>query len=76
MKKLIRLYEKDIKALERRITELTSLEQTSELRDRIELLQTERLELMYSAAMMRRRLAPPPALPSLRYSKAKGDAVC
>jgi len=77
---LIKKYETDIAAIEKRIGELKAeCVCPSQDRDkRIELLRTERLELMYSAARMRLTLAPKPPSPVYRNRTDiyEGDAAC
>ena len=84
MTELIRQYERDIETIRRRITELKQRSVSSRsddegsLRDRIELLQDEMYELMYSAALMKRVTGPKPITPSSAalLAKAAGDAAC
>ena len=81
MTELIKQYERDIELIRGRITELKESgipDEAGSLRDRIELLQTEMYELMYSAALMRKETGPKPITPSTAalMAKASGDAAC
>lgn len=81
MNELIIQYEKEIEALARRSEDLKKLSrsrmQTKEhdlLLARIELLNAERYELMYSLALMKKHTGAKSPSPSLRYRA--GDAAC
>lgn len=80
MDELIKAYEACIRSIEKRIGELRgkSVCRSAETEKRIELLNTERLELMLSAALMRRTMGPKPPSPVYRPEKNtyEGDAAC
>ena len=77
---LIKKYEADIKAIEIRINELRAKTVCSsdDAEKRIELLCTERLELMHSTARMRNITAQKPPSPVYinKFTAAEGDAAC
>ncbi|MBR4554756.1 MAG: hypothetical protein IKO27_04090 [Ruminococcus sp.] len=82
MTELIKEYERQIEAVRRRSAELkrrmlltTDIDEINSLRSRTELLEEEMYELMYSAALMRRNVAPKPITPSFAARMA-GDAAC
>ncbi len=85
MTTLIIQYERDIKNIRRRLSELKAhcndqmnVEELNLLHGRIELLETEMYEMMYSLAGMRRLTAPKPPTPSMAacISLTEGDAAC
>lgn len=82
MKKILDSYEKTIAQLTVRIGELKDemkstylpVEQLNKLRDRIELLQTEKYDLMFTAAQIRTHLGGKPLSPSLAARKTEAEA--
>lgn len=82
MKKILNSYEKTIAQLTVRIGELKDemkvshlpVEQLNKLRDRIEFLQTEKYDLMFTAAQIRTHLGEKPLSPSLAARKTEAEA--
>lgn len=81
MKKLLQQYEETIDRIEQRILQLKAelkqernLEKLHKLEWRIDLLKTERLDMIFVCRHIREYLAPKSdELPSQRYKKASGE---
>lgn len=80
MEKILRQYEQTIDKIEVRIEQLKiekrrerSLERLHKLEDRIELLKTERLEMIQVCRQIREYLMPKEDIPSPQYKNVSGD---